>query len=172
SIQPDTLCVDRNMGADDSLNQMLLQSWGGRIRVFPACPNHWRDIRFDNLRSEGGVEVSAVREDGRTLGVGLQSASETSVRVVNPFGDSGGYLGGRVIQPRTNGDLEVNLVSRDAVWLTAAPEIQPADLENFAVERPGALRNPYGLKFVDPDWLIDSPDIAKVHPHFRRTFIE
>ena len=27
SIQPDTLCVDGNMGAVDSLNQMLLQSW-------------------------------------------------------------------------------------------------------------------------------------------------
>ena len=172
SIQPDTLCVDGNMGAVDSLNQMLLQSWSGRIRVFPACPNHWRDIRFDNLRSEGGVEVSAVRADGRTLGVRLQSESETSVRLVNPFGASGGYLGGRSIQPTANGDLEVNLTAGDAVWLTAAPEIQSADLENFAVERPEALRNPYGLKFVDEDWLIDSPDIAKVHPHFRGSFIK
>ena len=172
SIQPDTLCVDGNMGAVDSLNQMLLQSWGGRIRVFPACPNHWRDIRFDSLRSEGGVEVSAVRSDGRTLGVRLQSASDTGVRLANPFGDSGGYLGGRQIQPTSEGDLEINLAVGDAVWLIAAPDIHPADLENFAVERPDVLRNPYGLKFVDPDWLIDSPDIAKVHPHFRETFIE
>ena len=57
--------------------------------MFPACPNHWRDIRFDNLRSEGGIEVSAVRADGRTLGVRLQSESETSVRLVNPFSGSG-----------------------------------------------------------------------------------
>ena len=172
SIQPDTLCVDGNMGAVDSLNQMLLQSWGGRLRVFPACPNHWREIRFDSLRSEGGVEVSAVREDGHTLGVRLKSESETSVRLVNPFGESGGYLGGRVIQPTSDGDLEVNLAAGDVVWLTAAPEIRSDDLESFAVERPDALRNPYGLKFVDPDWLNDSPDIAKVHPHFRGTFIE
>ena len=172
SIQPDTLCVDGNMGAVDSLNQMLLQSWGGRIRVFPACPNHWREIRFDNLRSEGGVEVSAVRSDGRTLGVRLQSASDTSIRLVNPFGDSGGYLGGRPIQPSADGDLEVNLAAGDAVWLTATPDIHPTDLENFAVKRPDVLRNPYGLKFVDPDWLNDSPDIAKVHPHFRGSFIE
>ena len=172
STQPDTLCVDGNMGAVDSLNQMLLQSWGGRIRVFPACPNHWREIRFDNLRSEGGVEVSAVRADGRTLGVRLQSASATSVRLVNPFGDLGGYLGGQQIQPTTNGDLEVDLTAGDAIWLTAAPEVQPVELEGVVVECPEALRNPYGLKFVDPDWLIDSPDIAKVHPHFRGSFIE
>ena len=172
SIQPDTLCVDGNMGAVDSLNQMLLQSWGGRIRVFPACPNHWREIRFDNLRGEGGVEVSAVRVDGCTLGVRLQSASKTSVRLVNPFGDSGGYLGGRNIQPTTNGDLEIDLTAGEAIWLTASPEIQPAELEGVVVECPEALRNPYGLKFVDPDWLTDSPDIAKVHPHFRGSFVE
>ena len=160
------------MGAVDSLNQMLLQSWGGRIRVFPACPNHWREIRFDNLRCEGGVEVSAVREDGRTLGVRLKSVSGTSVRLVNPFGDSGGYLDGGQIQPATNGDLEVNLDAGDAVWLTAAPDILPEDLENFTVERSEALRNPYGLKFVDDDWFIESPDIPKVHPHFRRSFVE
>ena len=172
STQPDTLCVDGNMGAVDSLNQMLLQSWGGRIRVFPACPNHWREIRFDNLRSEGGVEVSAVRADGRTLGVRLQSASATSVRLVNPFSNSGGYRGGQQIHPTTDGDLEVNLTAEDGVWLTAAPEIMPADLEGVVVGRPEALRNPYGLKFVDPDWLSDNPDIARVHPRFRSSFVE
>ena len=172
STKRDTLCVDGNMGAVDSLNQMLLQSWGGRIRVFPACPNHWRDIRFDNLRCEGGVEVSAVREDGRTLGVRLQSASGGSVRLVNPFSDSGGYLGGQQIQPATNGDLEVNLSAGNAVWLTAAPDILCDDLENFTVERPKALHNPYGLKFVDDDWLTESPDIPNVHPHFRGSFVE
>ena len=172
STKRDTLCVDGNMGAVDSLNQMLLQSWGGRIRVFPACPNHWRDIRFDNLRCEGGVEVSAVREDGRTLGVRLQSASGGSVRLVNPFGGSGGFLEGRQIQPTANGDLEVDLDASDALWLTATPEIQTRDLEAFVVERPDTLRNPYGLKFVDDDWLIENPDIPNVHTHFLNSFVK
>ncbi|MDE0505363.1 MAG: hypothetical protein OXI86_14900, partial [Candidatus Poribacteria bacterium] len=168
----DAYCQDGNMAAVAAVNEMLLQSWGGRIRVFPACPNHWREVRFDRLRAEGGVEVSAVRSEGRTLGVRLRSASETSVRLVNPFGESGGNLGGLGIQPMANGELEVNLAAGDAVWLTATPEIQPADLENLAVERPDVLHNPYGLKFVDEDWLIESPEIPKVHPHFRSSFIE
>ena len=71
-----------------------------------------------------------------------------------------------------HGDLELNLTARDAIWLTAAPEILPADLENFAVERPDAICNPYGLKYVDEDWLIDSPDIAKVQSALPRFFIE
>ena len=168
----DAYCQDGNMAAVAAVNEMLLQSWGGRIRVFPACPNHWREVRFDRLCAEGGLEVSAVRSEGCTLGVRLRSASETSVQLVNPFGESGGYLGGLGIQPMANGVLEVNLAAGDAVWLTATPEIQPADLENFAVERPDVLHNPYGLKFVDEDWLIESPEIPKVHPHFRSSFIE
>ena len=65
----DAYCQDGNMAAVAAVNEMLLQSWGGRIRVFPACPNHWREVRLDRLRCEGGVEVSAVRSEGITLGV-------------------------------------------------------------------------------------------------------
>ena len=45
-------CQDANMSAVACVNEMLLQSWGGRIRVFPACPDHWRDVRFDRLLAE------------------------------------------------------------------------------------------------------------------------
>ena len=34
----DAYCQDGNMAAVAAVNEMLLQSWGGRIRVFPACP--------------------------------------------------------------------------------------------------------------------------------------
>lgn len=60
---------------------MLLQSEGGRIRVFPACPNHWREIRFNNLRCEGSVEFSSARSNGRTLEIRLESASGDQVRL-------------------------------------------------------------------------------------------
>ena len=66
STQPDTLCVDGNMGAVDSLNQMLLQSWGGRIRVFPACPNHSIGARFGSITCgarEGSRSPRCVRMD-------------------------------------------------------------------------------------------------------------
>ena len=67
------------------INEMLVQSWSGRIRVFPACPAHWRNCRIDRLLCEGGVEVSAIRSDGRTLAVRLESASDQQVRLLNPF---------------------------------------------------------------------------------------
>jgi alpha-L-fucosidase 2 len=171
SIQPDTLCVDGNLGAVDSLNQMLVQSWGGRIRVFPACPSHWREVRFDNLRCEGGVVVSAVRSEGRTLGVRLESASGVQVRLSNPFDGSDGYLKGQPIQPDADRNLVVNLSAGQAVWMTATAEITATDLDDFTVKRPEAMRNPYGLKYLEETWLTDNPDIPNVHPHFRNSFL-
>ena len=46
---------------------MLLQSWGGKLRIFPAVPEQWKDAAFDRLRAEGGFTVSARRVAGKTV---------------------------------------------------------------------------------------------------------
>ena len=54
---------------------MLLQSWGGKIRVFPAWPSTWKDASFYHLRAEGGFEVSAVKKEGETKFISIKSLS-------------------------------------------------------------------------------------------------
>ncbi|MGH0001956.1 glycosyl hydrolase family 95 catalytic domain-containing protein [Pseudovibrio ascidiaceicola] len=44
---------------------MLLQSWGGKIRLFPAIPPVWKDAAFFNLPAHGGYLISAVLQDGK-----------------------------------------------------------------------------------------------------------
>jgi alpha-L-fucosidase 2 len=56
-----------------SLLDMLIQSWGGTIRVFPACPSAWKDASFYNLRTQGAFLVSAVRKGGKTQFVKVKS---------------------------------------------------------------------------------------------------
>ena len=116
--------------------------------------------------------MSAVRSEGRTLGVRLMSKSEQHVRLLNPFGPAGGYLDGQLITPNKDGDLVVALAPGEAVWLTACSRIQPANLDGFVVNQHGEEQNPYGLKFLDERWFTDSPDIPIVHPHFLNSFIE
>lgn len=41
---------------------MMLQSWGGIIHVFPAMPTKWQDASFYQLRTEGAFLVSALRK--------------------------------------------------------------------------------------------------------------
>jgi hypothetical protein len=56
-----------------SLLDMMLQSWGTTIRVFPAMPSEWKEAVFYNLRAEGGFLLSAKRENGKTSWVKIKS---------------------------------------------------------------------------------------------------
>jgi hypothetical protein len=51
----------------------LLQSWGNKIRIFPALPDTWKEASFDQLRAEGGFLVSAARKEGKTQWVQVKS---------------------------------------------------------------------------------------------------
>ena len=65
--------IETPLVAVQPIHEMLLQSWGGKIRVFPAVPEAWPDITFHDLRAEGAFLVSAVRQGGRTHGSGLRA---------------------------------------------------------------------------------------------------
>ena len=100
------------------------------------------------------------------------SGSAQQVRLLNPFGPAGGYLGGQTIAPNENGDFVVALAAGEAEWLTACARIQPANLDEFVVNQHGEEQNPYGLKYADEGWFDDSPDIPIVHPHFLNSFVK
>lgn len=66
-------CLESSLSAANGIQTMLLQSWGGKIRVFPAMPAAWPDAVFHDLRTEGAFLVSARRAGGRTLWVRVKS---------------------------------------------------------------------------------------------------
>jgi hypothetical protein len=52
---------------------MYIQSWGNKIRVFPAIPEAWKEACFYNLLAEGGFLVSAKRTEGKTIFISVKS---------------------------------------------------------------------------------------------------
>jgi hypothetical protein len=81
-------CIESSLAAAHIIQEMLLQSWSdpaaaeaGPIRVFPALPAGWRDLEFRHLRAEGAFLVSALREDGRTRWVTIESLAGEPCRV-------------------------------------------------------------------------------------------
>jgi alpha-L-fucosidase 2 len=66
-------CSETYGGLCRMLQDMLIQSWGGKIRIFPAVPDEWKDAVFHNLRAEGGFEVSAKRENGKTVWIRIKN---------------------------------------------------------------------------------------------------
>ena len=49
------------------VQEMLLQSYGGRIVIFPGVPDDWRgrNVAFDSLLAEGGFLVNARAASGQ-----------------------------------------------------------------------------------------------------------
>lgn len=66
--------------------EMLLQSWGGKIRLFPSIPSFWHNVYFNGLRAEGGFLVTSKLGEGRVIYVKIMSDAVGICKVVNPFG--------------------------------------------------------------------------------------
>jgi alpha-L-fucosidase 2 len=77
--------LEGNMLAMEAVHEMLLQSWGGIVRVFPATSVRWETVSFTALRAEGGFLVSADRRGGRTMRVRVLAANPGELRLRDPF---------------------------------------------------------------------------------------
>jgi hypothetical protein len=66
-----------------AINEMLLQSHDGVIRVAPAVPATWT-VRF-KLAARGGFLVSAERVEGRLSWVSIESRQGTTCKVEHPW---------------------------------------------------------------------------------------
>jgi alpha-L-fucosidase 2 len=65
--------IETPLSAAQSLHDMVCQSWGGVIRVFPALPAAWGELVVHDFRTQGAFLLSAVREAGRTRWIRITS---------------------------------------------------------------------------------------------------
>jgi alpha-L-fucosidase 2 len=77
--------LETNFAAAQAVHEMLLQSWGGVVRVFPAVPEKWAEASFDGLRAEGAFIVTARREKGQTASVKIVAEKGGLLRLRDPF---------------------------------------------------------------------------------------
>jgi hypothetical protein len=68
------------------VSELLLQSAGDVIRIFPAWPQG-TDAKFSRLLAQGGFEVSAERVSGVIRNVTIRSTAGGSVTIANPWPD-------------------------------------------------------------------------------------
>jgi hypothetical protein len=73
--------VETPLSAATTLQELYLQSWGDKIRIFPALPADWKEASFINFRAKGNFLVSATRENGSTALIQIESFSGGSCRV-------------------------------------------------------------------------------------------
>lgn len=64
---------------------MLIQSYAGFIEVLPAIPVEWKDVAFENLRTEGAFLVSIKKSGGQVSEVKIVSEKGGKTKLKLPF---------------------------------------------------------------------------------------
>lgn len=109
--------IETPLSGARTIQDMLLTSWGDKIRVFPGVPGDWKDATFDKLRAEGAFLVSASRKDGKTQWVKIESLAGEPCRVktdiLSPKCD-------RPAKPLADNVLEVTLAKGEAAVIYPA----------------------------------------------------
>ncbi len=79
--------LEGNFAFASAVQEMLLQSHHGVIKVFPAIPNHWNNVSFNNLRAEGAFIISAKKENGKVKEIRITSEKGGELVLENIIGD-------------------------------------------------------------------------------------
>jgi alpha-L-fucosidase 2 len=77
--------LEGNFAFASGLQEMLIQSHTGIVRIFPAIPASWKDAAFDLLRTAGAFLVSARRAGGEVREVRIVAESDGKIRLEDPF---------------------------------------------------------------------------------------
>ena len=77
--------IETPLSAATGMVDMLLQSWGGSIKIFPAVPDSWKDCAFEKLRAEGGFDISARMSDGKVKWIKIYNDAGNTCRVYLPY---------------------------------------------------------------------------------------
>jgi alpha-L-fucosidase 2 len=77
--------LEGNFAFASGIQEMLIQSHTGVIRLFPALPESWKDVSFLKLRTMGAFLVSADMVDGEVTRVEITAEKGGRVNLVDPF---------------------------------------------------------------------------------------
>ncbi|MEI7724547.1 MAG: glycoside hydrolase family 95-like protein [Bacteroidota bacterium] len=78
--------LEGNFAFASGIQEMLMQSNHDLIVVFPAIPEKWKEVSFQNLRAQGAFLVSATRKDGKIQEVKIFCEKGGELHLKNPFG--------------------------------------------------------------------------------------
>jgi len=79
--------LEGNFAYASAIQEMLLQSHHGIIKVFPAIPASWNSVSFHHLRAEGAFIISANRENGKLNDITIISEKGGELNMENPFNE-------------------------------------------------------------------------------------
>ena len=77
--------LEGNFAFASAIQEMLIQSHTGIVRIFPAIPASWNNSSFDKLRTVGAFLVSGELKDGQVYSVKVYAEKGGIFKLKNPF---------------------------------------------------------------------------------------
>ncbi len=128
---------------------MLLQSWGGKIRVFRGTPEAWPDAAFHQMRTQGAFLVSAKKKAGVTQFVAVESLAGSPCLIQMDLENPLIYINGKEaragqIEKTDDGFYKVALNKGDrAIFSSVKLAVTDLRIEEIPVDEEN--RNLFGL---------------------------
>ena len=111
--------LEGNFAFASGIQEMLIQSHTGVIRLFPAIPKDWKDVSFRQLRTYGAFLVSAEMKDGNVQEVIIRSEKGGTLRLFSPFIREAFHVSGNSKEFRNDGNiLEIPTEAGEVIYLT------------------------------------------------------
>lgn len=136
--------IETPLSASQSLHDMLCQSWGGVIRIFPAVPSSWSDVTLHDFRAQGAFLVSAVRTERITRFVRVRSLAG------EPLALRHGLPDGRLTAVLDDGRPAHTRTTADGTLAIDLPKGREVLL--YAGERPDLVIAPVGVSEPGAAW--------------------
>lgn len=149
TLRPNTMymesgpVIETPLSGAQCVHDMLLQSWGGKIRIFPAIPSQWDEVSIQNLRTEGAFLVSAVRKGGKTVSIQIKSLAGAPCILRTDMKSPVVKIGNATLVKTGKDEYIIDLKKEETIVLTEAgadiPEIQQTAGEGehfFGLKKP------------------------------------
>ena len=132
TLRPNTMymesgpVIETPLSGAQCVHEMLLQSWGKKIRVFPAVPSQWQDVRFQDLRAEGAFLVSSIRKGGKTTDIRIKSLAGEPCILQTDMENPVVKIGNAMLVPQGKGVYALDIRKGETVTITSqAAEASP-----------------------------------------------
>jgi len=137
--------IECSLFASKALQEMLLQSVNGCIKVFPAVPQEWAEASFGDLRAEGAFLVSAERKQSRTSWIKIESLAGEPCVVKHGMGENfRTTLPKERVTVMEDGMVKLDLKKGETVTLYDSSNVPQTDPEPCLI--PPADYNFWGIK--------------------------
>lgn len=113
-------CFETPLSAAQAIQDMLLQSWGGKIRIFPAVPGEWKNVVFHKWLTEGAFEVSAKLSNGKVEFIRIKSLAGSPCTFTTSIKNPLGFIGKRKVEIKAvrKNTYQVNLKKGESVTVS------------------------------------------------------